>query len=389
MRTRRLADERGMALAVAIFALVVIGALVAAAFYAGNLEQRTGRSTIYSAAAAEAAEAGAAAVLGDWTSYQFNNMAVADSTSLGKTTLAGNAYYSTMVTRLNQDLFLIRSLGARYDASGGVLAERAVGTLARLRYVKATAQAAVTVTKHIQFKGTSFIVNGQDSTPTGWAATDPSCTTAANQAGIRSDTASGATSKDKKNVFGAPPMVENDPTVNSDFFNVFGDVTFDELKTQADIVVSDDTPQMPEPTLTGTPQRCNISDMNNWGEPRRAPDVYIEKCINYFPIIYASGSQLKLAAGARGQGLLLVEGDIEIVGNFEFAGMIVAKGGMKMAGTGNKITGALLAQTVNLDDANEIAGNTTLQFSSCALDKAIKGSAKAEPLSYRSWMQLY
>ena len=45
MRISRLNGERGMALAVAIFALVVIGALVAGAFFAGYQEQRTGRSS--------------------------------------------------------------------------------------------------------------------------------------------------------------------------------------------------------------------------------------------------------------------------------------------------------------------------------------------------------
>jgi hypothetical protein len=380
-----------MALAVAIFALVVIGALVAGAFYAGHLEQRTGRSTMYASAAADAAEAGAAEVLAEWDKFSLNNLATGESVILPTTTLPGHTAYTPTVKRLNEDLFLIHSLGTRTGAPGAVLAQRTVGTLARLTYVKATAKAAVTVTKQISFKGTSFIVNGNDSTPTGWADTDPTCTTGANQAGIRSDTTTGSNSKDKKNVFGNPPEVEYDPTVNDDFFNIFGDVTFDELKQQADIVVSSDTPQHPEPTLTaGIPQRCNVGDMNNWGEPRRPPDGgYIDKCKNYFPIIYASGSQLKLSGGARGQGLLLVEGDIEIVGNFEFAGLIVAKGGMKMAGTGNKITGALLSQTVDLDDDNSIAGNTTLQFSSCALDKAIKGSAFAAPLAHRSWAQLY
>ena len=37
-------DERGMALAVAIFALVVVGALVAGAFFAGTQEQRVGEN---------------------------------------------------------------------------------------------------------------------------------------------------------------------------------------------------------------------------------------------------------------------------------------------------------------------------------------------------------
>ena len=96
-----------------------------------------------------------------------------------------------------------------------------------------------------------------------------------------------------------------------------------------------------------------------------------------------------MAGGARGQGLLLVEGDLEIVGGFEFYGLIVAKGGIKINGNGNKVVGALLAQDVAIDDQNSISGNTTLQFSSCALEKAIKGSAFGEPLANRSWAQLY
>ena len=41
---RILQDERGMALAVAIFALVVVGAMVAGAFFAGTQEQRVGEN---------------------------------------------------------------------------------------------------------------------------------------------------------------------------------------------------------------------------------------------------------------------------------------------------------------------------------------------------------
>jgi hypothetical protein len=128
--------------------------------------------------------------------------------------------------------------------------------------------------------------------------------------------------------------------------------------------------------------------MNNWGEPSRAAG-YVKACSTYFPIIYASGTQLSLSGGSRGQGLLLIEGDLSITGGFEFSGLIVAKGGIKIAGNGNKITGSLLAQDVAIDDDNSISGNTTLQFSSCAVNKAVQGSAFAEPLAYRSWVQVY
>jgi hypothetical protein len=55
MRARQISDERGIALAVAIFALVVIGALVAGTFFVGRLEQQTGQNTFYVAQAAGAA----------------------------------------------------------------------------------------------------------------------------------------------------------------------------------------------------------------------------------------------------------------------------------------------------------------------------------------------
>jgi hypothetical protein len=379
-----------MALAVAIFALVVIGALVAGAFYAGNLEQRTGRSTVYAAQAADAAEAGSAAVMGDWQTYSLNNMAIGATTDIGKTSFAGtHSSYWPVVTRLNNDLFLIRTTGSRTDAKGGILAQRIIGTVARLNYATATAKAAVTVTKPIKFNGNAFAISGNDAKPKNWDS-DPECTLGPDQAAVRSATTTGANNGDLQKMEGNPKQVQNDPTVTNDFFNIFGDVSFDEMKKNADIVITSTTPQMPEPTLTaGNPQRCNIADQNNWGEPRRNPDANVSQCNNYFPIVYASGTQLKMAGGARGQGLLLLEGDIEIVGGFEWVGLIVAKGGIKINGNGNKVTGALLAQDVSIDDQNNISGNTTLQFSSCALSKAIKGSASGIPLTYRSWALLY
>jgi hypothetical protein len=396
MRHSRLTSERGMALAVAIFALVVIGALVAGAFYASTLEQRTGRNSMYAAEAAQAAETGPMTVLSAWDQYALNNMGNGTTTSLGTTYMTGRTdmKYTVSATRLNGQLFLLTSLGSRVDGAGSELAQSTVATMARLSFVKATAKAAVTVTKPITFNGNAFQITGLDSMPKGWdkdslGNADPNCTKGPDQAGIRSATTTGANNGDLTKIDGAPDVIANDPTVTNDFFNIFGDVTFDELKRNADIVITATTPQMPAPSLmAAAPFRCNIGDWNNWGEPERTAG-YVKACSTYFPIIYSSGSQLKMSGGARGQGLLLIEGDLEITGNFEFSGLIVAKGGIKINGTGNKITGALLAQDVDISDKNSISGNTTLQFSSCALNKAIQGSAFAEPLAYRSWAQLH
>ena len=88
--------------------------------------------------------------------------------------------------------------------------------------------------------------------PKGWdkdslGNADPNCTKGADQAGVRSATTTGAASADQDNLFGAPKEVANDPTVTSDFFNIFGDVTFDELKKNADIVIPEHHTDQPGP----------------------------------------------------------------------------------------------------------------------------------------------
>lgn len=388
MRTPRLADERGMAMAVAIFALVVVGALVAGAFFAGNLEQRTGRNSIYAAEAADAAESGTASVFATWDPL-LNGLAVGDSLSEPmQTSMGAHVSVTPKVFRLNNELYLVRSIGLR-TGGGSVLAQRTVLALGRLITATTSAKAAVTVTKPVSFNGNSFNLIGNDSVPKGWAG-EAGCTTGANQAGIRSAGATGAAAADNDNLFGNPPQIANDATVNASTFTSLGDQTFNDLKAGANIILPLTTPYNgAAPSATGSPLKCNVANQMNWGEPHRNGAGYVSQCTTYFPIIYGSGSQLKVAAGGRGQGLLLVEGDLEIAGGFEWTGLIIAKGGIKVTGNGNKITGALLAQDVALDDQNSIAGNTTLQYSSCAISKALAGTGSGHPLTQRSWVQAY
>ena len=113
MSTASRASERGMALALAIFALVVVGALVAGAFLAGHLEQRTGRSTLYAEQAADAAEAGAAETLASWDALDLNALAPGTTAAFPTVPLAGRSAYRPTVSRLNGQIFLVQSLGTQ------------------------------------------------------------------------------------------------------------------------------------------------------------------------------------------------------------------------------------------------------------------------------------
>lgn len=129
----RLEDRRGIALAVAIFALVIMTALVAGSFFAGRLEQESGRNTLFAGQAAEAAEAGLVEALGAISASSLVALPVGGvPLNLEAMTFAAGFRVERQVSRLTSTLFLVRSFAARLDASGADLAVRAVGLLLRL-----------------------------------------------------------------------------------------------------------------------------------------------------------------------------------------------------------------------------------------------------------------
>lgn len=136
--------QQGMALPLALLALVVIGAVVAGGFTLGLLEQRTGQNTLFAVQAAGAAEAGAVAVVGEWQALGLGALMPGDSISLPAVQLPAGTAYRAAVRRLNPELFQLRVTGTRADADGGMLARRELGLV--LRRVESTDSGAPPVT---------------------------------------------------------------------------------------------------------------------------------------------------------------------------------------------------------------------------------------------------
>jgi hypothetical protein len=120
-----------MVLPLALLALVVIGALVACAFASAYVEQRIGRNTVYAVQAAGAAEAGAAAVIGNWETLGLGLLTPGESTVLPTRAVPGSSAYTPSVRRLNDQLFLLEVEGIRADADAGPLARRRLGVVLR------------------------------------------------------------------------------------------------------------------------------------------------------------------------------------------------------------------------------------------------------------------
>ena len=120
-----------MALLAAMFALAVIGALVAGSFFVGRLEQQSGQNVFFATQAREAAESGLAAAVLDAAALE-SLQAGGPPLDLGVAAVGETGTVHTTVSRLTARLFLLRARGLRHDAAGGSLATRTLGLLLRL-----------------------------------------------------------------------------------------------------------------------------------------------------------------------------------------------------------------------------------------------------------------
>lgn len=399
-------NERGLALALTLFALVIMGALISAAFVVTRHDRAAADNSVYAGQAQTAAEAGLANLHATWDPVIHNVLPVWDGTpatewSGGVRLVNGDPSLSWVdsVRRLNTQLYLARSTGRRTAAGGQVLAELTVAQFFRLVKPTIGVNAAITVMDPVTFNGNSFLVTGINHNPANWGsgecpAVDPGNTD--DVVGVRSATTTGVQNQDHDNVFGFPTRdAPYDPTITSATFQNFLDYTYQTLAGQPGVkTLPLTTPYngvAPVVDNSTTPATCDRAAPLNLGEPRRNPPDAgaVPQCYGYFPVTHGTGSSTKFASNTRGQGTLLIDGDLELAGGFEWVGLIIIRGKMKINGNGNKITGAILAEGVDLLTAGSVSGNVEVKFSSCAIERAVGGASLARPLGQRSWAQLY
>lgn len=373
-------DRRGIALALALFATVIATLIITAVFYIARLEQRMGNNRIASMQAREAAETGLSAVLANWSTATYNTMANSATLSIPQTAVGGGASYTGILRRLTPTTFLI-SVNGEYRVGGQVITRRQLARIVRLTQPSINMNAAVTTRVGITVSGSSQ-VSGVDSVPSTWGGQCPP--PGATQPGIRDSsgnvTTSGACSG--ASCIAGSPRILTDPAVNSGTFNQFGDVGFNELAALADKTISGTVTGIGPTINTGPPVACRIGDYTNWGDPLNPASV----CGNYFPIIYAP-DDVRLSGG-WGQGILLVAGDLEIAGGVEFYGPVIVQGRIRSTGTGGHIYGGLMAANADFS-VSLLSGNSVVNFSSCAINRALNGSARAKAIRERSWAQVY
>ena len=381
---RILHDERGMALAVAIFALVVVGALVAGAFFAGTQEQRVGENQRRVLTSLGVAEAGIQERVLVWDPATQNRIKQYPESTVVIPTMnapGGTGSYGGNWYRMGPNIFLIDVTGndqrsAAGTVAGGGGARQRVGLIARIAPIEFNIRASLTTQGGVAVGGNAEI-DGSDQIPTGWASCDPPGPA---QAGVRDNGGTVGTSG-AGTVTGSPPVV-NDPSVTSNSFTTFGGSTYAQLAARATI-------QHPGGNINTAPSfiggACNKADINNWGDPHNPTSA----CGNYFPIIHVNGD-LQIN-NEQGQGILLVDGNLTVMGSWDFYGIVIIQGELRTAGGGTAdahFWGGVMAKNADLSTQN-LNGHATLNFSSCSILAALQAQSPISPMRQRGWVQLF
>ena len=381
---RVLQDERGMALAVAIFALVVVGALVAGAFFAGTQEQRVGENQRRVQTSFGVAEAGAQERVLSWDPGTMNRRPQypADSVAIANTPApSGSGSYGGYSYRVGPNLFLIDVTGRdRASAAGAIAggggARQRIGMITRIAPVDFGIKASLTTQGLVSMSGNANI-NGADQIPTGWTSCDPPGPA---QAGVR-DNGGNVTESGNATVVGTPPVV-NDPTVTNNTFTAFGGATYAQLAARATLTIPPGNYSTAPVVTNGV---CDKTVLTNWGDGMNPASA----CADYFPIIHVPGTIT--LNNTQGQGILLVDGDLNIQGSYQFFGIVVVQGDLKTAGGGSTdahFWGGVMAKNADLSEQN-LSGKATLNYSSCSINAVLQATSPISMMRSRGWTQLY
>lgn len=370
----------GIAIVAALGGIVVIGALIAGVFFVSTQENQISRGSLVHERAFRAAELGLNTTLANWD----NATMYALSTGAVRTfTYTGNGWVDTVrVTKLTPLSFSVISAAT---AGAGRLARSRKQTLLSVGTYAPTFGflGALTARAPLTIAGNS-VIEGANTVPSTWTNC-PVVTDSVAAVATADSTAITFEGKSSEQS-GSPPILQDPAAGDTTQYFQFGEQDWASLISQATkVFVGNTTITQLNPVVTNG--ACDTSVSTNWGAPVHS--VPANPCENYFPIIYAKGTNgtLKLN-GNKGQGILLVDGDLVIAGGFEFYGPVIVRGRLISEGTGGKLNGGVMAANVDLESML-VSGNSTITYSSCAISRAIGPLASPRRMAERAWTEVH
>jgi Tfp pilus assembly protein PilX len=387
----------GIALVVALGAVVVIGALVAGAYYSSLTEYRTGRSTSAEPRALAAAELGLNSVMSSWTQARTFALKVGADSTMADTTLSDGTVVSRSWKKVSPSAFWVVSRATAGGQNGQTRTQRRVGAIMHIAIPELKILGAVTSRGATSVSGNTAVM-GTDMNPPGWDCPPPGSTAAAlvvNDSATNATTTGGCGSA--ACLTGSPKIKDSTALVkDTTTYSNFGGFNYDSLTKLASLTFTTGTTfSQLGPKLTLL-LACDLTNANNWGDTGRvALGLLPGPCEGYMPVVWLKGAtQSWTLNGDGGQGILLVDGNIKFAGQFKWTGLVIVKGTVTTGGnggngnTGVKIYGALMAMNRG-NGINTLAGTGQIQFSRCALQSVMSKYATAAPLKHRAWADLY
>jgi hypothetical protein len=379
-------SRKGIALPLALLAIVLISVLAAGAAFATTQSYRIGRNVLTQVRASEAAEFGAVAVARDWDTER--NVSTAAGATLPADTihLAGGAETTTRVTRLTPSLWWAESHARAGPNEKRADAFEALGVVYRLAIPDLPARATFTVRDTLEVLGAA-IVSGNDTTASlGTPAlacllsSTPIAAAAGPDTTVLCDGPCGTVPAGR--LQGTPLRLADTLAIDTARYRTFGDESWRTLTAHAHIIIPSAATITPSPALVAG--ACDTSRQDNWGEP-----LGVSPCAGYLPIVWAQGD-LHIAGG-RGQGIILADGDVTLSAMARFHGVIIARDDIVVTPTGATVIGLALANDLRASpgDHSRVDGPSLVRYSRCALDRALLGSAKLVRVKQRSWARLF
>jgi hypothetical protein len=366
-----------------LFGVVVLAVMMSGMYFSSNQEYKGTRNALVEQRSFAVAEFGLNSEVSNWDRKRnlVSNFAVGKIDSNQVYVSSGDTAW-VKVSRLTENTFWVVSEGRANIGNASLESRRQTGAYVRIAYPSITPKGAITAAGNVRLGGSSF-VDGDDAHPPGWtncnastAATVPAVVVPPSQTVIYNSGNVGST-----------PAVQYDVTAaDSNTYVRYGSESWNSLTSNADIKLAGGVYNADiEPV--GTATTCDKSGDWNWGEPYR-PGAVIG-CQGYWPIVFVNGS-LTINGNGYGQGILLINGDLKINGQFEYFGLVVVRDDVDKGNGTAKIHGALYAANATLDDPlSWINGNQDVQYSKCAVESALAGSAILVRVNQRHWAQIF
>src|ERR1043166_5023746 len=280
---RILQGEQGVAMIMAIGAIVIIGVLMGSVLFVSTQDYRVGSNTVRTTRAAAAAEFGLNRIPFYWNLADNQRLKTGDTLKKAYTA-PGSATATVVVTRLDGPFFWVVSEGYAGGMGSQASARRRYGVLFRLNMPNMNFMGAITTQGNTTIHGNVTV-----------AAISPTTT---------------ATVNGSVSVTGNPSVLTTPAASDSNTYFNYGNSNYQSIAASANLTYAGGTLLTGvQPLIVGG--ACQASAIPaNWGEPNHTTPA--GACDTYFPIIHVLGD-LKVTTG-RGQGILLVDGDLTVAG---------------------------------------------------------------------------